>query len=110
MEKEKIDFLPLGSLVIIKGAVRKVVIISRGLVTLVDNEPKFFDYGGCIYPEGVVGDQVLYFNHKDIVKVVHEGYKDEDDQMMVDNINEWFLKENVEKGDPYEINERNKKK
>jgi hypothetical protein len=104
---EKIDYLPLGSMVIIKGSVRKAVVISRGLMTVIGDECKFFDYGGCLYPEGVVGDQILYFNHKDIAKVIHEGYRDEDDEMMVADINEWFEKSDVERGNPYELNQQN---
>lgn len=109
MEKEKIQYLPLGSVVIIKGAVRKVVIIARGLITVIEEEAKYFDYGGCIYPEGMVGDQILYFNHQDIHKVLHEGFHDEDDEMMVDNINEWYQKTEIERGNPYEINKKNQK-
>ena len=68
-EKEKVDYLPLGSIVILKGGVQKVVIIARGLVTAVTTPAGFFDYGGCLYPQGIVGDQIMYFNHSDIAKV-----------------------------------------
>ena len=88
--KEKIDYLPLGSIVILKGGVQKVVIIARGLVTAVTAPAGFFDYGGCLYQQGIIGDQIMYFNHEDIAKIVFEGYTDDDDKMMVDNINEWY--------------------
>ena len=110
MEKEKMDYLSLGSIIILKGSVRKVMIISRGLVTVLNDSPVFFDYGAVTYPEGLVGEQILYCNHKDVVKVVHEGYSDEDDKMMIDNINEWYMNSDVIKGNPYDINEKNKKK
>ena len=32
-EKERIDYLPLGSIVILRGGVQKIVINARGLVT-----------------------------------------------------------------------------
>ena len=51
--KEKIDYLPLGSIVILKGGVQKVVIIARGLVTAVTVPAGFFDYGGCLYRESL---------------------------------------------------------
>ena len=60
----------------------------------------FFDYGGSLYPQGIIGDQILYFNHEDIAKVVFEGYHDEDDEMMVENINKWYEESNVPKGNP----------
>ena len=104
---EKIDYLPLGSVVIIKGNVRKTLVIARGLVTTIGDGCKFFDYGGSMYPEGLVGEKILYFNHKDIAKIIHEGYKDDEDAMMVENINEWFEKSDMEKGDPFKLNQQN---
>lgn len=76
-DKSRIDYLPLGSVVILKGGVQKIVIISRGLVTAATEPAGFFDYGGCVYPQGIIGDHILYFNHKDIVKVVFSGYSDQ---------------------------------
>ena len=109
MQKEKIEYLSLGSIIILKGSVKKIMIISRGMVTVPNETPVFFDYGGVTYPEGLVGDQILYFNHENIVKVVFSGYSDDDEQMMVDNINEWYMNSEIIKGDPYEINEKNNK-
>lgn len=97
--KEKVEYLPLGSIVIIKGGTQKVVINARGLVTMATNPPSFFDYGGSLYPQGIIGDQILYFNHSDIAKVVFTGYTDEDDEMMKDNINEWYSKSEFQRGD-----------
>jgi len=99
-KKEKTDYLPLGSVVIIRGGTQKVVINARGLVTMATNPPSFFDYGGSIYPQGIIGDQILYFNHTDIAKVVFTGYTDEDDELMKDNINEWYSKSEFQRGDP----------
>ncbi len=102
-EVEKIDFLPLGSVVILRGGTQKVVVNARGLVTMLTDPPSFFDYGGSLYPQGIMGDQILYFNHKDIAKVVFKGFSDEDDDMMVANINEWFAKAGYEHGTPEQI-------
>ncbi|MBQ8327758.1 MAG: DUF4176 domain-containing protein [Lachnospiraceae bacterium] len=108
-DKSRIDYLPLGSVVILKGGVQKIVIISRGLVTAATEPAGFFDYGGCVYPQGIIGDHILYFNHKDIVKVVFSGYSDDDDKMMVDNINEWFQNSDFEYADVSQINSKRKK-
>lgn len=96
---EKIDYLPLGSVVILKGGVQKVVINARGLVTMVTNPPSFFDYGGSLYPQGIIGDQILYFNHSDISKVVFRGFSDDDDEIMKNNINEWYANSEFQRGD-----------
>lgn len=99
-QKEHIPYLPLGSIVILRGGTQKVVVNARGLLTLQTNPPSFFDYGGSIYPQGIIGDQILYFNHEDIIKVVFEGYHDEDDALMVENINKWYQETDVAKGNP----------
>lgn len=103
---ENIKYWPIGSCVIIKGSVRKIIIIARGLVTAATGEPKYFDYGGCFYPEGLVGDQILFFNHEDISEVIHEGYKDDDEPRMVENVNQWIKDTGLPKGSAYELNKK----
>jgi len=104
---EKTDFLPLGSIVIIRGGVKKTMIIARGIAADVGVGPKRFDYGGCLYPEGLISDQLLYFNHEDINKTVFTGFSDEDNELMVENINGWIKTSEFEKGNPMEINKKN---
>lgn len=84
--KEKVDFLPLGSVVIIRGGVKKFVIVARALKLNVNGKAHFFDYAACSYPEGMMGDRLMYFQHSEISKVVFEGFVDEDEKMMCDNI------------------------
>ncbi|HJC74312.1 MAG TPA: DUF4176 domain-containing protein [Candidatus Mediterraneibacter faecavium] len=103
-EKERIEYLPLGSIVILRGGVQKIVINARGLVTATTTPAGYFDYGGSLYPQGIIGDQILYFNHKDIAKIVFTGYTDDDDKMMVDNINEWYENSEFERIDTEEWN------
>mgnify|MGYP004499953743 CR=1 FL=1 len=104
--KEKVDYLPLGSIVILKGGVQKVVINARGLISVAVEPPGYFDYGGSLYPQGIIGDQILYFNHCDIAKVVFKGFSDEDDKMMVDNINEWYWSSEYERVNVTELSRR----
>ena len=96
---ERVDFLPLGSIVVMKGNIKKAMIIARGLATSIEEKTKYFDYGGCLYPEGLISDRIIYFNHSDIAKVVFNGFSDEDNNMMVDNINDWLEKSGFERGD-----------
>lgn len=103
----KVDFLPLGSVVKIRGSLRKTMIIARGLMTIIGEKALFFDYGGVIYPEGLVGDQLLYFNHEDIEEVIFKGYEDEENKQVLKNLDNWMAQSDAEKGNPYEINKNN---
>lgn len=47
VKKETVDYLPLGSVVILKGGVQKVVVIARGLLSVATGKEGYFDYGGC---------------------------------------------------------------
>lgn len=100
---EKIDFLPLGSVLYLKGGFEKVMIISRGLMVNVGDRECYFDYGACRYPQGMVQDQILYFNTEDISKVVFKGYEDDDCKALNDGINHWIEELKIEKEDTMSI-------
>lgn len=110
MIMKKVDFLPLGSTVIVRGNVKKVIIIARGLATAIEKEVRYFDYGGVTYPEGLIGDAILYFNHKDIAEIIHHGYTDEDETRMVKNLQTWMEQSELIQGDPCELNQANRGK
>ncbi|EOB30590.1 hypothetical protein D065_10939, partial [Streptococcus mitis 13/39] len=65
------------------------------------------DYGACLYPEGMVGDSLIYFNDEDIFKVVQEGYSDEDNDLMLENIAAVIDQTEIPKGNVAELNEVN---
>lgn len=96
---EKTEYLPLGSLVQINGGKKLYVIISRGLQVKFEGEKLFFDYGACMYPEGLIGDQVAYFQHEDIQEVVFKGYSDRNDVEMVKAIQDVYEKQKLVKTD-----------
>ncbi len=108
-EFEKIDYLPLGSIVTLKKGMQKIIIIARGIVIKSLNPPVFFDYGGSLYPQGLIGDQILYFNHKDIDEVIHQGYTDDDDKKMVNIINDGCKDSGYERKDISELAKRSAK-
>lgn len=97
-----INYYPLGSVVLLKGGIRKLIIVARGVnARNGNNEEFFFDYGGVSYPEGIVGNQIAYFNHESVDTVVFEGYSDAEDKHMVKNINSYLEKHpNILKGSP----------
>lgn len=100
---DKFDYLPLGSVVIVNGSVKKYVIVARGLQLNVNGRKLYFDYGACQYPEGMIGDQLMYFQHSNINKVVFEGYKDDDNQVMVEMIEREFEKQGLSRENVEEL-------
>ena len=74
--KEK--FLPVGSIVLLKGATKRVMVAGY---LAIDNQNRdiVYDYSGCMYPEGFLGsDQTLLFNHDQIDKIYFDGFQDEE--------------------------------
>lgn len=90
LEQQKL--LPLGSIIILEGGVKKIMIIARGIATKIGETVKYFDYGACLYPEGVIGDQLLYCNHIDINKIIATGFQDEEDKIVLENLEKWKKK------------------
>lgn len=90
--KEK--FLPIGTVVLLKNATKKVMITSYLIFAKGDQEEKkMYDYGGCPYPEGIIESNfAVGFNHDKIEEVIHLGYVDEDakklKQALLDSENE----------------------
>ena len=92
---EKINYLPMGSIVILNGASHKLMITSRAILVQNGDEQVFFDYAGVPHPEGLVGDQVFYFNNDGIGKVEFEGYRNEEDDTFDANVHT-FIDNNPE--------------
>lgn len=97
---KRIDYLPLGSIVYLNDGMKKLMIVGRGLIVKNGEKPYFFDYGGVLFPEGLQGDEMAYFQHDAVKKIVFQGFKDDDDEAAVDKIN-LFLENNteIERGD-----------
>lgn len=81
-------FLPIGSVVLLEGATKRIM-ITGFCVTPNDNPEKMFDYSGCLYPEGVLtSDQVALFNHNQIKQVFALGYSDEEEKSFKEKLKE----------------------
>lgn len=77
-ENNKERFLPIGSVVLLKNGTQKVMITSY-CVFPKKNKKEIYDYGGCLYPEGILeSDTVAAFNHDMIDKVFFLGYETDD--------------------------------
>ncbi len=73
-------YLPIGSVVLLKGGTKKAMITGFCSVAEEDTK-KMYDYTGCIYPEGFLDfDQICLFDHNQIEKVYHVGYIDEEEK------------------------------
>lgn len=86
----KINYVPLGSVVLLNGGSQRMLIIARGLNVENEGSTYFFDYGGVPYPNGLTGDQMAYFNHDSIERVFFEGYRDDANEIMNDRLNEYI--------------------
>lgn len=96
-----VPYLPLGSIVMLEGGIQEVMIISRGIIVRQKGETVFFDYGGVLYPEGLSGDRMGYFNYDAIVKVIFTGYDSENSKTLANNINHYLTANpNIKRGDP----------
>ena len=75
MEKEE-RFLPVGTVVLLKGGKKELVIVSYCIIPSGNVQEVVYDYGGCLYPEGLIrSDQLYAFNHDQIEKVIFKGYE-----------------------------------
>ena len=89
------NFLPIGSVVLLNGGKKPVMITSYCIIpngpvvnakeikdgklsndALKPSDKKqMFEYGGCLYPEGILdSNMVCAFNHSQIEKVLFNGY------------------------------------
>ena len=81
------QFLPLGSVVLLKDATRPIVII--GFTVVEEGNPEIWDYLGCAYPIGVIDpSKNLLFQRDQIAKVLHTGYTDDEGNKFLDQLTE----------------------
>lgn len=73
-------FLPIGTVVILKGGKKRVMIIGFCAMAK-EKEGKIFDYSGCIYPEGLMAsNQTCMFDHGQIEKIFYKGLVDDEEK------------------------------
>ena len=81
------NMLPLGSVVLLKDATKKLMIYGRFQMNLQDNG--IYDYVGCLYPEGnLAPDAAFIFNNEDIQEVIFEGYANKEETDYINAIQE----------------------
>lgn len=91
--KEK--FLPIGSVLLLKGATKKVMITGY-CSAIPENPEKTYDYVGCLFPEGnLAGSDVVLFDHEQIGTIVHSGLVDEEFNTLNNEIKNALAEENT---------------
>ena len=80
MKEIKEKYLPIGSVVILKGATKRLMISGFCAVDNIENK-KIWDYSGCMYPEGFLdSNQICLFDHDQIEKIYHIGLSNDDEE------------------------------
>lgn len=87
------ELLPVGSVVLLKDATKKLVII--GVLQVNPNENKIYDYLAVPYPEGYIGSNNNFlFNHSDINDVIFCGYTNPERDVFINAMEILYNKEN----------------
>jgi hypothetical protein len=80
------NYLPIGSIVLLKNGQKKIMIYGRRQRRVTDNYE--YDYIACLYPEGNINEDYMYlFNHEDIDTVVYRGFSDAEEEAFVAELN-----------------------
>ncbi len=81
-----IDFLPIGSIILLKGGTKKIMITGFCSIAQ-NNKHKLYDYIGCYYPEGVINsDEVCMFNNDQISNILFKGFDNQEEVMLKDKL------------------------
>lgn len=93
MEQKYEKYLPIGSVVLLKNATKRMMITGFCVIPN-DDSNKMYDYSGCLYPEGVISsDQVALFNHDQIGRIYAIGYSDDEEKNFKAKLKEEMLKQ-----------------
>ncbi len=102
MENGGEKYLPIGTVVMLKGGTKRVMI--TGFCAIAENDKnKMWDYSGCMFPEGfLTSKQTCLFDHEQIEHIYHLGLDDEEEKKFKETLNKLNLalekaKENQEK-------------
>lgn len=78
-------YLPLGSVVLLKGGSKRIMIYGRKQIQVgTDTE---WDYIACLFPEGNINEEYTYlFNHDQIERIIFLGLQDEEELYFRDKV------------------------
>ncbi len=87
------QFLPLGTVIELKGGKHKAMIIGF----LPGTKTDYMDYFVCPYPEGEYEDELYCINRTNIEKIFHMGYKNHEWPKLENYLNNCTKEKNTEK-------------
>ena len=95
---EKMEkYLPIGSVVLMNGAKKKVMITGYAIKSPQYGD-RIFDYIGCLYPEGAIAqDKNLLFDHKDIGQIFALGYSNDEQKEFIVRLKDTISKQEQNK-------------
>jgi len=80
--------LPIGTVAMLKGGTKRVMITGYYSVEA-NNMSKIWDYSGCMFPEGFLSStQTALFDHAQIEKIYHTGLIDEETEAFQEKLQE----------------------
>ncbi|MBL1226039.1 DUF4176 domain-containing protein [Enterococcus sp. BWR-S5] len=81
--------LPIGSIIqLSKEKEQLLMVTSRFPLYNKQGEIGYFDYAGCLYPQGQTSQENFFFNTEDIEKVLFEGFINETENALQLRIHE----------------------
>ena len=94
----KEELLPIGSVVLLKGAIKKLMIVGyaqqeKNDEGKTDENSKVWDYAASLYPEGYISsDQIFLFDHQQIQQIFYNGYIDDEQKEFIKKVNDLVYK------------------
>lgn len=91
------ELLPVGSIVRLKEAKKRLIII--GIAQVKPDENKLFDYLAVPYPEGFLGEDANFlFQHEDIDSVDFTGFSDPERDAFIEALSVLYDRANQASG------------
>lgn len=87
--ENNIRLLPIGSIVLLKGTLNKIMIVSRCIGVSRGEGAGEYEYAGCEYPQGITDDKLIFFDSKGIAKLVFEGYNSDENDVLTETMQNW---------------------
>lgn len=89
------EFLPIGSVVLLKNAKKKIMITGFCMVDK-SNSNKMYDYSGCLYPEGIINTSTnILFDHNQISDIYYIGFKNDEENEFKGKLKEALQKNKI---------------
>ena len=71
--------MPIGSVVLLKGAEKRLMIVGVCRMEEKDGKQLIWDYAGCYYPEGYIDENKVFLFNNDMIDTVYAiGFQDEE--------------------------------